>query len=333
MSYQGILAHWRRCVRARRAGHTIGCLLLAGLALSGHNALAWNAAGHRLSAAIAWTEMTPSTREKIEALLAVHPAQGDWLQRLGRGTRPSQSASAADGRARFAEASTWADDIRRDERFSDQAPDAGAKNDDETARHRDWHYLNWLIDGTVSGPPSHLGGQLDRALERQSRRLADPSLSPQARAQALVWLVHLLADAHQPLHVASWRAADGSIDAGGLAFKVHDDAKPRFAETSLHSWWDDLPGPPWLRGEHLIERAAILLNVYPAAQVRQGSFSDWLSESFALAQNSVRPSVSEPGQPWPVTAEYRTLAKKISERRLVEAGVRLGRLLNTALKD
>ena len=327
MSYQEIGGRWRRGVSAAH------CLLLVGLALCGQPAQAWNAAGHRLSAVIAWSEMSPRTREKVEALLADHPAHGDWQQRLDRGKRPSQIESAVDARALFAEASTWADDIRRDERFSDQPAEAGA--DGENLRHRDWHYLNWLIDdGARAGSaPVHRGGQLDSALTHEWRRLADPSLPSPMRAQALVWLVHLLADAHQPLHVACWREADGSIDVGGLAFKVVDDANPRFAETSLHSWWDDLPGPPWLRGERLIERATILLGIYPAAQVRQGNSSDWLNESFALAKTSVRPSAPAPGLAWPVTVEYRTLAKKISERRLVEAGVRLGRLLNTALKE
>lgn len=309
----------RRC----RPWFLASCLFLAS-----HQALAWNAAGHRLSAVIAWSQMSPPTRLKVETLLAAHPAQSAWLRQLSRGKNPYPT----DGRAQFAEASTWADDIRRDRRFSDET---GAE-DDEYARHRDWHYVNWLIGGSDRGRSANRGGGLDRALAPLLRQLADPAGAPRQRAIALVWLLHLLADGHQPLHVASWRLADGSDDDGGLAFQLADETQPRFATMSLHAWWDDLPGPPWLRGERLLERAAALLDEHPAAGIRQGRMEDWLAESFELARHSVRPPAGEAGSadaPWPVTAEYRAQARKVSDRRVAEAGVRLGRLLDATLRD
>lgn len=294
-------------------GWLAGFLLL----LTG-DAMAWNAAGHRLIAVIAWQEMSGETRRQASALLEQHPAMPGWQRQLKRG----QAAPEITPQALFAEASTWADDIRRDLRYTDR-PGAA-----EGARNRDWHYVNWPVDRGALGKR---GGRLDLALVEQIALLADTRRSPADRAIALAWLIHLVGDAHQPLHVASWPQADGSFDDGGLAFAVRDDAQPRFADTTLHSWWDDLPGPPWLRGEHLNQGAMALLERFPAANIRQGKEADWIGESFAIARDSVRPAAARAGSPWQVTADYRALAKKIGQRRLAESGVRLGRLLNQTL--
>lgn len=282
------------------------------------NAAAWNAAGHRLTASLAWEHMNAETRQQVTALLNRHVALPTWEKRLQRG----KTAETVTPQALFTEASTWADDIRR--------LAAAAKHPDgkDPAVNRDWHYVNWPVDGGAAGLR---GGRLDQATTSQAARLANPRLPTDERAVALAWLIHLVGDAHQPLHVASWPLADGSFDDGGLGFPVRDESRPRFAETSLHAWWDELPGPPWLRGEPLARRVEQLRAVYPAANIVQGDSGDWITESFFLAGEGLRPVVAPDQLPWRITEAYRARAKTISERRLAESGIRLGRLLNTIL--
>lgn len=289
------------------------------------NALGWNAAGHRITATIAWQEMSPGTQQKVTALLARHPGHPNWLRALNRGRNTSPVTAAGI----FAESSTWADDIRRDERFSELTED----DDSPWARHRDWHYVNWPVDRNraeiIAGSRT---GQLDRQLQRLSARLSDPARPDSELAADLVWLVHLVGDAHQPLHVASFPGTDGSHDPGGLDFPVHDPMRLRFSEVSLHVWWDDLPGPPWLRGESLNKQCAVLRERHPARSIDQKSALAWLDESLMLARHSVRPATPpEAGIPWEVSDAYRRQSIAIADRRLAEAGVRLGRLLDTLL--
>lgn len=309
-----------------RAGMAV---LLAGFLFFGlGKAWAWNSAGHRLTAAIAWSEMTPVARQQVTTLLGHHPALSDWEKQLSRGKNPPGITPLAI----FAEASTWPDDIRRDRRFAETA-------DDGAAKHRDWHYVNWPLDGGAAGKGQggpggsgeSRGGQLDLQLARQLSLLADRQRPASERAIALSWLAHLLADAHQPLHVASVPQADGSYDDGGRAIMLRDDSHPRHNEISLHSWWDDLPGGPWLRGNYLLSRASALREAQSTRQIESGNPRQWIAESFVLAKSVVLPPLAPPGIPWLISNEYRARATEISARRLLEAGVRLGRLLNTTL--
>lgn len=45
--------------------------------------LAWNAAGHRLIAAIAWEHLRPEVRGEVTLLLHRHPDHARWLRRAG----------------------------------------------------------------------------------------------------------------------------------------------------------------------------------------------------------------------------------------------------------
>ena len=54
-------------------------LLVAWLALiAAAPALAWDAAGHRTLAAIAYRQLSSATRTAVDAMLAHHPAASDW---------------------------------------------------------------------------------------------------------------------------------------------------------------------------------------------------------------------------------------------------------------
>ena len=68
---------------------------------------------------------------------------------------------------------------------------------------------------------------------------------PVMQADALPWLLHLVADIHQPLHVG----LDG--DEGGNKVEIENPFNKRLPFTNVHTYWDDLPGPPWLRGKRL----------------------------------------------------------------------------------
>ena len=77
------------------------------------HAKAWNAAGHRLVAAIAWQQLSPASQNFVAEVLAAHPDHDRWVAK----------ARTAEAAGIFAEASTWPDDIRNDPRFHDAGRD------------------------------------------------------------------------------------------------------------------------------------------------------------------------------------------------------------------
>ena len=267
-------------------------------------ALAWNAAGHRLVAVIAWQQLSPPAQEAIAASLARHPDHPRWLDK-------ARSASPA---ALFAEAATWPDNIRNDPRFYDDprdSPTPPLPGLPDTARHKRWHYIDLDSNGRVRE------GELDSRIEHLIR-LLNTSRQPEKITYALPWLLHLVGDIHQPLHVGRHG------DEGGNAVEIENPFNKRLPFSSLHLYWDDLPGPPWLRGKRLEDNARRLLERYPAPE--QGNVALWREESHRLLDTAYP---SEAGSLLPMVSEaFHHTSRDTANRRIVEAGYRLGRLLD-----
>ena len=289
----------------RRFLHALSCTLAFVLACTPALAHAWNAAGHRLTASIAWQQLSAPNRDFVAATLARHPDYPRWVEK-------ARSAEAADI---FAEASTWPDDIRNDPRFYNEdrePPTPPLPGLSDTARHKRWHYVDLGDDGKVRE------GEIDQQIERLSQLLRSTRKNEQI-SYALPWLLHLVADIHQPLHVGR----DG--DEGGNRVEIENPFNKRLPFSSLHTYWDDLPGPPWLRGKRLEKNAASLLDNFPAPA--QGNVRQWkeeshrlLADAYPLANGSLLPMITE---------EFHQQARETANRRILEAGYRLGRLLES----
>ena len=179
-------------MRLPAARRTLALLLL----LAGSPAAqAWSALGHRLVGELAQRHLAPATQREVARLLA--------------GAPDPTLAGIAD----------WADDLR----------DSNPPRFRATAR---WHYVNLGPDCDYLPPRDCAGGQcVVAAIARQQAILADRSQPVPDRRDALAFLVHLVADAHQPLH------AGGRDDKGGNRFQVSLRTTlppPSFARTRHH---------------------------------------------------------------------------------------------------
>ncbi|QKV58259.1 MAG: hypothetical protein HT580_14580 [Dechloromonas sp.] len=116
-------------------------------------------------------------------------------------------------------------------------------------------------------------GEVDRQIERLERLLRSTAKNDRI-SYLLPWLLHLVADIHQPLHVGRHG------DEGGNAVEIENPFNKRVPFSSLHLYWDDLPGPPWLRGKALEKRTQHLIDTY-----RRGA-----RQRRALAQRKPRPA-------------------------------------------
>ena len=270
-------------------------------------AAAWNAAGHRLVAVIAWQQLSPANRDFVTQALGRHPDHERWV---------SKARSVESGKI-FAEAATWPDDIRNDPRFHDEGgsdPTPPLPGFPDGARHKNWHY----VDVDDQGRP--VRGEVDRQIERLVRLLRSTAKNDEI-SYALPWLMHLVADIHQPLHTGR---AD---DEGGTAVGIENPFNKRLPFSSLHIYWDDLPGPPWLRGQRLEDKARRLIAEYPAP--RQDTVDLWRDESHRMLASAYPDAV---GSLLPIiTEDFNRRAHAIAERRIVDAGYRLGRLLEASI--
>ena len=123
----------------------------------------------------------------------------------------SQFADLLGPNVTLAAISTWADEIRS------SRPNTGP-----------WHYVNLPRDATAYDATRDCArGCVISAIEQSLRLLHDTSKDRAVREEALRWVVHFVADLHQPLHVL----AD---DRGGNDVLVQFMGR----QTNLHRLWD-----------------------------------------------------------------------------------------------
>src|SRR5262249_9837412 len=156
-----------------------------------------------------------------------NPKSGGWRSEL-----PTGASSAEKDLMVFMIASTWADRIKRDTtRISDGArngnrpdgspdPTRNTGYDDELM-HKYWHFVD--IPFSRDGPalPSIPSPNLKTQIAALRHALAATSGSDDLKSYDLSWLLHLVGDAHQPLHCAT-RVSRSEMegDDGGNAERV-----------------------------------------------------------------------------------------------------------------
>ncbi len=195
----------------------------------------------------------------------------------------------------LAERSTWPDWIRSDPTQSHTAPR---------------HYMSIPDDGAVGEPEEP---HILWAIEQAEVALADTGRETSERLEALSWLVHLVGDVHQPLHVGR------SDDRGGNMVFVEWMGR----QSNLHHVWDEdmIDFEQWSYTE-----LASLLGGRPApAAWSTDPPTAWAQESFEL--RSMVYDIGDSKLAW----EYRYRAWPVVERRLQQAGVRLAARLDALL--
>ncbi len=166
-------------------------ILIAALATLAGKAYAFGELGHEVIAALAQDMLTPKARAQVQSILAT----------AGNGGPPPNLAGIA----------VWADKIRS------LRPET-----------RPWHFANIQI-----GDPGYDPARVDTpnvltALDRELAVLRRPAADRYSREEALKWVVHLVGDLHQPLHVGE------DHDRGGNDDKV----KVNRRTYNLHAVWD-----------------------------------------------------------------------------------------------
>jgi hypothetical protein len=308
-------------------------ITLACLAVAAPQARAWNKPGHMVTGAIAYMALkqdSPAALAKAVALLKEHPYYEERWKALTE--KPFVPAGERDLYL-FMLAAKWADDARSD---SDYYPEGA---------HRDrWHYVNipFRPEGTpdtVKAKPYDPEFNLFFAYSRNIGRVTSASLDPEQRAVSLAWVLHLVGDAHQPLHSSAlFSEAFPDGDRGGTLFWVR--ATEDGSTIHLHHFWDGLIlGSERFQGVR--NKATDLwtrVKKSELEELKEPSFEIWVrKESFGLAKKEAYLNGKLEGSATRSAAKalpdgYVKQAKAVAERRAVLAGYRLAALLKKAFE-
>ncbi len=237
------------------------------------SALAWSQTGHRAAAEVGDHFLSPQARLAVEAIL---------------------------GREDLARASTWPDFMRADpsEFWQDHAGP--------------WHYVTVPPGKRYDDIEAPAQGDAYTALIAFSATVKDESASRDERALALRFIVHIIGDLHQPLHVGNGE------DRGGNDFAVSFFGEP----SNLHRVWDGQLIDRW--DLSYTELAQWLIDDISAANFSAWNTADpmvWMAESAEL-RDRIYPEERELF--WTYNFEW----KAAIEQRLAQAGVRTAAYLN-----
>lgn len=245
----------------------------------------------------------------------------------------------------FADASTWADDERTVK--------------PETAP---WHFIDIPLGASESSmskycPPDT--GCVTNALAAQLAILRNPKSAPQARADALRYIIHFVGDIHQPLHDAT------NNDRGGNCVPVtffgkapqETNATAESFSPNLHSVWD-VDILERLANGRTPQQLAIKLNEQfhtreAAWQSETADFKTWAWDGHRLAGmiaygklpvkialESPLPSLESCAADNHISTRmlqlhedlestYQDAAAPVAEEQITKAGIRLSALLNS----
>ena len=200
----------------------------------------------------------------------------------------------------------WADEIR------DARPETGP-----------WHYVDIpLSAGSYNAARDCARGDCVVAqIDRASHILSNRRLPDGARAEALRFLIHFVADVHQPLH------AEDNDDKGGNQVHVRIGRE----RANLHKVWDtDVIEPLGPDADAVANRIEQSITAKQRKAWQSGTASRWANESHAIAREHVYPPL-QGARTVRLPRDYAFREAPLARILLAKAGVRLAWLLNTAL--
>ena len=237
--------------------------------------------GHRTVAAVAEKHLLPNVSNVVTAYL--------------RGQQMTDVAS-------------WADEVRNEPEYKNTAS---------------WHFLNLPLglnhDEFKKQVLVKQEMNISVALVNTERVLADNNVSPEKKTEALKFLIHLVGDAHQPMHVSR------KEDKGGNTIQVRFDGKG----TNLHSLWDS----KLIEHEHLsdadLTSACDKATSDEITKWQSDSPMEWLWESYQISSQLYKEAETSTN----IDEAYYNKWIPVIHKRINQAGIRLAGELNRIFKN
>ncbi len=293
-------------MRQARGFVTLAAMLIA---LAPGVTHAWNYAGHRVIASVAYRQLDEPTRRRVAEVLKSHPARVDlWADHEHNG--PDEALTL------FWNASIFPDDARRPPWDKYSRPSA--------------HYVNFRImaeDGNRVLPPLD-GENAINSYVAHLRAIQDPKTPTADKALHLSWVFHQAGDIHQPLHaVARFSKALPNGDRGGNGVTIPNPRGRGDRGNNLHAYWDDLLGVD--ESPDAVNAVADrLVAEFPremfAEELKKTNIGDWAEESVGISlrtvYNDLDPEITKFAD---IPVGYDADAGRVARRRAALAGYRL----------
>lgn len=257
-------------------------------------AFPWWDGGHLFVAQVAYNELRPEVKEKV-----------DHLSALFKPYYPKLST--------FVSSSIWADIVKEN----------GFSLFDK------YHYIDLPFDPDhILKNHTPASENVVTFIETAIKTLKNTRTAPFEKALILRLLIHCVADIHQPLHCCTlYNKKHRKGDLGGNFYKI----KGKYP--NLHSLWDSGAGV-FSEERYLESPFSALKQVlattqkYPRSSfpgLKTPSPNAWAKESYELAKTHAY-TLSEGANP---SKEYLSNTQEICEKRAMLAGYRLANLLNS----
>jgi hypothetical protein len=218
-----------------------------------------------------------------------------------------QVAHLLGGEAMMVHEANWADEIR------DQRRNTGP-----------WHYVDIPLraPGYDRRRDCERGDCVVAQIEDEVRLLGDRRANDRARGEALRFLIHFVADVHQPLH-----AADDD-DRGGNQVHVSIGRE----RATLHKVWDvDVVEGLGLDVGAVTGSLARDVTAAQRKAWQSGTPAAWATEAHTIARDQIYPPL-DGRRNLRLPRDYADQQTAITRMQLTKAGLRLAWLLNGALR-
>lgn len=247
----------------------------------GNEVYAWGTTGHRTVAEIAERHLDRKAKKEIAKLIGKEPL-AYWA--------------------------TWADEIKSD-------------TTKVWAHTSAWHYVNFpsdlnrvVFDSILRHYPV---SNLYSALLENEEILKDKNQPLEKRQIALYFVVHLIGDMEQPMHIGR------KADLGGNTINI----KWFQRDSNLHSIWDSQLIDYY---KYNYTEYASVLDIYDRKtneELAAGNPEDWIFESYQLA-NQIYKKVKDGDT---LDYKYAYYMKDTLNQQLLRGGLRLAKVLNELL--
>ena len=188
------------------------------------------------------------------------------------------------------------------------------KSDDAYDKYYTWHFVNFPFDTKYEDSKKNKRGDIVMGIDHCIQVLKDPNATEQDKVFFLKFLVHLIGDLHQPLHVGRGE------DKGGNDIKVEWHRK----KSNLHRVWDsDMIGFYNMSYSELVDNRK-KLSKSQIASIKEGSILDWTYESQALAKKVYASAEPDAKLSYRYSYDHFELVRT----QLQKSGIRLAKVLN-----
>lgn len=188
------------------------------------------------------------------------------------------------------------------------------KSDNAYDKYYTWHFVNFPFDTKYEDSEKNKRGDIVTGINHCIKVLKDPNSSEEDKVFFLKFLVHLIGDLHQPLHVGRGE------DKGGNDIKLEWHRR----KSNLHRVWDsDMIGFYNMSYSELVDNRKKLSKSQITA-IKEGSILDWTYESQALAKKVYASAEPEAKLSYRYSYDH----FEIVRTQLQKSGIRLAKVLN-----